>query len=102
MREERAQHGKQAASSESYMDHRHILAHNQDPSCKCFYMAAVAAAVAAALAVHPEETVEVVEEMKDAKDRISMQQRVWCYACVALLRREQTGTCSRTGIGHTA
>ena len=65
-------------------------------------VAAVAAAVAAALAVHPEETVEVVEEMKDAKDRISMQQHVWCYACVALLRREQTGTCSRTGIGHTA
>ena len=69
-------------------------------------VAAVAAAVAAAvtaeaLAVHAEETVEVVEEVKDAKDRISMQQRV-CYACGALLRREQTGTCSRTGIGQPA
>ena len=65
--------------------------------------AAEAAAVAAeALAVHAEETVEVVEEMKDANDRVRMQQRVWCYACVALLRRAQTGTCSRTGIGHTA
>ena len=41
MREERAQHGKQAASSESYKDHRHILAHNQDPSCKCFYIQAL-------------------------------------------------------------
>eukprot|EP00966_Prymnesium_polylepis_P044423 1029706-Prymnesium_polylepis.1 len=40
--------------------------------------------------------------MKDANDRVRMQQRVWCYACVALLSRAQTGTCSRTGIGHTA
>jgi len=59
--------------------------------------AAAAAAAAEALAVHAEETVEVVE---DAKNR-SMQQRV-CYACGALLRREQTGTCSRTGIGQPA
>ena len=63
-------------------------------------VAAAAAAVAAeALAV--QDTVEVVEEVKDAKDRIRMQQRV-CYACGALLRRERTGTCSRTGSGQPA
>ena len=60
--------------------------------------AVAAAVVAEALAVHTE-TVEVVEK-KDAQNR-SMQQRV-CYACGALLRREQTGTCSRTGIGQPA
>ena len=34
MREERAQHGKQAASSESYKDHRDILAHNHQVFCE--------------------------------------------------------------------
>ena len=29
---------QRVASSESYKDHRHILAHNQDPSCKCACM----------------------------------------------------------------
>ena len=61
-------------------------------------VAAVAAAVAAAAAVALQDT---VEEVKDAKDRIRMQQRV-CYACGALLRRERTGTCGRTGIGQAA
>ena len=49
-------------------------------------------------AVAEEEAAAAVEV---AKDRISMQQRV-CYACGALLRREQTGTCSRTGIVQPA
>ena len=58
---------------------------------------AVEAVRKAEAATKAAATVEAEEEEAN-----NMQQRVWCYACVALLRREQTGTCSRTGIGHTA